>query len=172
MAMLTGLEIKKRLGSDIIIEPFNENQLNPNSYNLRLHDKLLVYHDNNLDMKKDNPVREITIPEKGLWLYPGELYLGRTVEYTETNNLVPGLDGRSSIGRLGINVHATAGFGDDGFYGFWTLEVSVVKPIKIYPNIEICQIYYHDIIGERKPYQGKYQNNDKIQSSMLFREFK
>lgn len=170
--ILSGKEIKKRLNSDIKITPFNENQLNPNSYNLKLHKDLLVYDEHILDMKKPNIAHQITIPDEGLVLRPNTLYLGRTVEYTETDNLVPMLEGRSSIGRLGLFVHITAGFGDVGFKGFWTLEIFCVQPIKIYPNIEICQIFYHTIEGEFFKYvSNKYQNNSGVQPSMLYKDF-
>lgn len=116
--ILTGKEIQKRIGNDIVITPYSEKQLNPNSYNLRLHEELLVYTELPLDMKKPNPAEKLVIPESGLLLKPGILYLGRTLESTETHNLVPMLEGRSSIGRLGMLVHVTAGFGDVGFKGF------------------------------------------------------
>ncbi|MPQ33522.1 dCTP deaminase [Clostridium estertheticum] len=170
--ILSGIEIKKKLGKDIIIEPFNEEQLNPNSYNLRLHNELLVYDEPTLDMKKENKVKELFIPEEGLVLEPGKLYLGRTVEYTGTNNYVPMLEGRSSIGRLGLFIHITAGFGDVGFQGFWTLEIFCVQPIRIYSGVQICQIYYHCIEGDYDEYtSGKYQNNDGVQPSLLYKDF-
>jgi dCTP deaminase len=171
--ILSGKEIRKKLGNEIIIEPFNEKQLNPNSYNLRLHNKLLVYDESILDMKKENKVKEIIIPEEGLILETGKLYLGRTLEYTETDKYVPMLEGRSSIGRLGLFIHVTAGFGDVGFCGFWTLEIFCVQPIKIYPNVELCQIYYHSIEGEYDKYSsGKYQHNEEVQPSLLYKDFK
>ena len=170
--ILSGKEIEKRLGKDIQIEPFDAKQLNPNSYNLRLHDELLVYENPILDMKKLNETSKITIPEDGLVLEPNRLYLGRTVEFTQTDNLVPMLEGRSSVGRLGLFVHVTAGFGDVGFQGFWTLEIFCIQPVKIYPNVEICQLYYHTIVGEFEKYQsGKYQNNDSVQASMMYKDF-
>ena len=79
--ILSGKEILKRKDQDIIIEPFNENQINPNSYNLRLHNELMVYENSPLDMKKDNAAKKITIPEDGLLLESRKLYLGRTIEY-------------------------------------------------------------------------------------------
>jgi len=172
--ILSGKEIAKRIGSDIIITPFCKNKLNPNSYNLSLHNKLLVYSSLPLDMKKENRCKKLSIPQKGLLLKPGCLYLGRTIEYTETHNLVPMLEGRSSVGRLGLFVHITSGFGDVGFRGFWTLEISCVQAIRIYSGIEVCQIYYHTIEGEFEEYsaKGKYQNNDGIQPSQLYRDFK
>lgn len=170
--ILSGKEIKKRLGKDIFIEPFNENQLNPNSYNLRLHNELLVYKNHVLDMKQENKAESLIIPEEGLILEPGRLYLGRTVEYTRSEGLVPMLEGRSSIGRLGLFIHITAGFGDVGFSGYWTLEIFCIQPIRIYPGVEVCQIYYHSILGDYEKYKsGKYQNNQGIQPSLLFKDF-
>ncbi len=170
--ILTGKEIAKKLGTDINIKPYDENLLNPNSYNLRLHNELLVYTNMPLDMKKPNPSEKIIIPEEGYLLKPGILYLGRTLEYTETFNLVPMLEGRSSIGRLGMYVHVTAGFGDVGFKGFWTLEISVIHPLVIYPNVQICQIFYHTVEGEITEYKsGKYQANSGIQPSLLYKDF-
>jgi dCTP deaminase len=170
--ILSGKEIQKRLGSDIVITPFVSTRLNPNSYNLCLHDRLLVYNDPILDMKKAHETSEIIIPKEGLVLQPGTLYLGRSAEYTETRGgLVPMIEGRSSIGRLGLFVHITAGFGDVGFCGYWTLEIFCVAPIRVYPHVEICQIFYHLIEGDYELYKsGKYQNNRGIQPSFLYRE--
>ena len=138
--ILSGKEIAKHLGKEIVIEPFDEKRLNPNSYNLSLHNQLLVYENELLDMKTPNPVKQLTIPEEGLVLDPGKLYLGRTQEFTKTESFVPMLEGRSSVGRLGLFIHVTAGFGDVGFAGYWTLEIFCVQPIRIYPGVEICQI--------------------------------
>jgi dCTP deaminase len=143
--MLIDSEIIKNLGKGIIIEPFNYKNLGPNSYDLHLSNELLIYEDSILDVKKKSNIKKIEIPQEGYILQPGELYLGSTVEYTETKNFVPRIDGKSSIGRLGICVHITAGLGDVGFCGNWTLEITVIKPTKIYPNIPICQIYYETI---------------------------
>jgi dCTP deaminase len=170
--ILSGKEIEKRLGQDIVIEPYAPSRLNPNSYNLRLHNELLVYDEPYLDMKKPNKYQPLIIPEEGLLLETNTLYLGRTMEYTETRNLVPMLEGRSSIGRLGLFIHVTAGFGDVGFCGFWTLEIFCVQPIKIYPEVEICQVYYHTIQGEYDLYvSNKYQNNQGVQPSLLYKDF-
>ena len=166
--ILSGKEILKHMGKEIIITPFDEKRINPNSYNLSLADELLVYEQDELDMKKPNPTKRIVIPEEGLLLEPNRLYLGRTNEFTRTDRYVPMLEGRSSTGRLGLFIHVTAGFGDIGFAGYWTLEIFCVQPVRIYPNVEICQIYYHDIDGEYDLYSsGKYQNNSGIQASLI-----
>ena len=170
--ILSGKEIQRHMGKDIVIRPFDPKRLNPNSYNLSLHNELLVYENRLLDMKVPNPVKTLTIPESGLVLEPDKLYLGRTNEFTQTDRFVPMLEGRSSVGRLGLFIHVTAGFGDVGFAGYWTLDIFCVQPIRIYPNVEICQIYYHDIQGDYDLYQsGKYQNNTGIQPSLLYRDF-
>lgn len=170
--ILTGPEIAARMGEDIVIDPFSPERINPNSYNLSLHHELLTYENDVLDMSKPNPTRSLVIPDEGLVLEPNKLYLGRTVERTETHNLVPMLEGRSSVGRLGLFVHVTAGFGDVGFKGFWTLEIFAVQPIRIFKGVEICQIFYHTLQGEQKTYaSGKYQNNAGIQASMLYKDF-
>ena len=169
--ILSGHEIRKQLGGNILINPFDETKLNPNSYNLSLHDELLVYEEVVLDMRKSNRVERVRIPEEGLVLTPNQLYLGRTVERTETHNLVPMIEGRSSIGRLGLFVHVTAGFGDVGFCGYWTLEMFAVQPVKIYPGVAICQLFFHQICGDITEYTStKYQHNHDIQPSMMFRE--
>lgn len=193
--MLTASAIREEIEKgNIVITPFNEEQLNPNSYNLKLADELLIYDmhyapmmitnfarmavpamyvpDHPIDMFNETPTRKITIPKEGFTLYPGIVYLARTVEFTETHNLIPCIDGRSSIGRLGINVHATAGFGDVGFKGTWTLEISVTQPVTIYPDIEICQIYYQDIRGSvDREYNGKYQDQVDATASRMYQEF-
>ena len=171
--ILTGPEIQKRIETkDIVIEPYDPTLSNPNSYNQRLHNEFLGYTQDQLDMKQPNPTEKIIAGEEGLLLEPGRLYLGRTLEYTETRNLVPMLEGRSSIGRLGMFVHVTAGFGDVGFKGYWTLEISTIHPIRIYPGVQICQIFYHTINGDIIEYSSnKYQNNREIQPSMLYKDF-
>lgn len=184
--ILTKQEILMRLGSDIVITPYNERNLNPNSYNLTLGDKILTYNvrkeefiDNEyvyspiiLDPKHNNPYEIRDIPADGMVLYPGELYLAQTEEHTETHNLVPLIEGRSSFGRLGLFVHITAGFGDIGFCGHWTLELSVIRPLRIYPGLSICQIFYHTVQGACEPYKSdKYQHNKGVQPSMLWKEF-
>ena len=169
--VLSGKEIRSQLGTNIVIDPFDESRLNPNSYNLTLHDELMVYEEVILDMRKPSRVRRIQIPPEGLVLQPGQLYLARTAERTETHNLVPMIEGRSSVGRLGLFVHVTAGFGDVGFCGYWTLEMFAVQSVRIYPGVPICQIFYHELCGEFTEYcSDKYQNNTDIQPSLLFTE--
>ena len=171
--ILSGKEIKKQVKEgSIAIDPFTDEQINPNSYNLRLHPDLLIYDNDILDMREKNSASPLVIPEDGLLLDPQKLYLGRTVERTSTDKYVPMLEGRSSVGRLGLFIHITAGFGDIGFDGFWTLEIFCVQPIRIYSGLEICQIFYHTIDGDFDLYRSKkYQSNKGVQPSMLYKDF-
>ena len=232
--MLSGLEILKQIANgNIVISEFDEKRLNPNSYNIRLGNKLKVYkkavasseelkneitermkpyheeymgiiaqmqteegmteeaseknmkrvqeildiqkeistqvlRDYDLDPKKDNETQDIEIPEEGYVLLPGTLYLGETMEYTETYGFVPNIDGRSTTGRLGIEVHRTAGFGDNGFTGKWTLEITATHPVIVYPGMEIGQLYYETIEGDTSMmYNGKYQNQQGVQAAKV-----
>lgn len=179
--MLSKARIKEEMKKgNIIFEPFNEDQLNPNSYNIKLADELLIYDPAYfpLDPKKDNPTIALKIPEKGMTLQPGVLYLGRTDEVSGTYDFFPGIDGRSSTGRLGIAIHITAGYGDDGFCGCWTMEITVVHPTIVYPGMEIGQVYFQpieratdEVYDRSQGYNGKYQNNRCVQSSMSWKDF-
>lgn len=124
--ILSGKEIARHIGEEIVITPFNPKRLNPNSYNLTLADELMVYDNYELDMKKKNTGHLLKIPQEGYVLEPNKLYLGRTHEYTKTTCFVPMLEGRSSVGRLGLFIHVTAGLGMSDFQatGHWKCSVS------------------------------------------------
>jgi dCTP deaminase len=132
---------------DIVIEPYTRDCLGSNSYDVHLGKHLAVYVDPVLDARKHNKVRALEIPEEGYVLQPGILYLGVTQEYTETHGYVPFLEGKSSVGRLGIDIHATAGKGDVGFCNYWTLEISVSMPVRVYAGMPIGQLIYFTVDG-------------------------
>lgn len=157
---LTGSEIIKQIElGNIVITPFNKQAINPNSYNVTLNKSLLTYADKVIDFKKQNPTKKIIIPSTGYTLRPGTLYLGRTNEYCATDKFIPEISGRSSIGRLGIEIHATAGFGDIGFKGTWTLEITVAMPVIVYPDIEFGQVSFITPYGDTDIlYEGRYQD--------------
>ena len=165
LGMLSGEEIKKRMqgeNPDIIIDPKDKIVLNPNSVNLTLNDIVGIYSDPVLDMKKDNAVKKIKLGDDGIWFYPDEIYLGRTNEWTETNNLVPMLSGRSSLGRNGLHVHCSAGMGSIGYKGYWHMGIRAVKPIKVVKDMKCCQIYYLTADGDNDiSYHGYMQNLSK-----------
>lgn len=161
----------------ITIEPFKRDQLGTNSYDVRLGKWLARYDDDILDARKHNTTTRMEIPEEGFLLLPSRLYLGVTEEYTETRGYVPFLEGKSSVGRLGIDIHATAGKGDDGFCNHWTLEISVKQPVRVYAGMPIGQIIYFEISGEvevpydKKP-SAKYNTRTEYPvESMMFKNF-
>ena len=123
----------------IVIQPYNRGDLGSNSYDVHLGKWLATYVDAQLDAKKHNTITYFEIPEEGFVLQPSGFYLGVTEEYTETHAHVPFLEGKSSTGRLGIDIHATAGKGDVGFCGNWTLEISCKQPVRIYKGMPIGQ---------------------------------
>ena len=167
-------EIEK---GNIVIEPFDRQNLGTNSYDVHLGKWISVYENDILDAKSHNKIRNIEIPEEGFVLLPSKLYLGVTREYTETRNYVPFLEGKSSIGRLGIDIHSTAGKGDAGFCNTWTLEISVKQPVRIYGDMPIGQIIYFEISGEIEiPYNlkknAKYNQRTEFPvESMMFKNF-
>lgn len=143
---------------EIIIQPFRSACLGTNSYDVHLGKHLAVYQNRELDAKKHNEVKHFEIPEEGFVMQPGTLYLGVTEEYTETHNAVPFLEGKSSVGRLGIDIHATAGKGDVGFCNTWTLELSCVQPVRIYAGMPIGQLIYFSVDGNINNYYNKKAN--------------
>lgn len=217
--MLTGDEIERQIKKGRIeISPYDATQLNPNSYNLRLHPQLLIYKRgsdrselipekavnansevedafsandivttinkldvlNNIstvasakldpiDMNKPNETIEFEIPEEGYVLQPGVLYIGRTIERTSSDYYIPMINGRSSGGRLGISIHICAGFGDVGFDGTWTLEITCVEPVRIYPNTEIAQVCYFKPCGKLgRLYRGRYFMQEDATASRFY----
>ena len=132
----------------ILVEPFRPECLGTNSYDVHLGRYLATYTDRVLDARSHNKIDTFEIPNEGLVLDPGTLYLGVTEEYTETHKHVPFLEGKSSTGRLGIDIHATAGKGDVGFCNTWTLEISVAQPVRIYAGMPIGQLIYFDVQGD------------------------
>ena len=169
--MLTANEILKQIKlGNIGIDPFDINCLNPNSYNVHLADEIIQYDKHIvLDMKKnDNRYTKKIIPESGLTLYPNTLYIGSIKETVSSDKFISAIDGRSSIGRLGISIHSTAGFGDIGFSGTYTLEISVVQPVVIYPDMLIGQVYFTEPNGDIDfLYNGRYQNQSGAVESRI-----
>ena len=140
---------------DIVIEPFDPKMLGTNSYDVHLSKYLAVYESEVLDAKKHNEINHFEIPEESFVLLPGVLYLGVTEEYTETHTTVPFLEGKSSVGRLGIDIHATAGKGDVGFCNTWTLEISCTQPVRVYGGMPIGQLIYFTVEGDIENYYNR-----------------
>jgi len=175
--MLSDAQILERIeAGDILISSFDRKNLGPNSYDVHLSPHVAMYKDPIIDAKKDNPLRRFIIPEEGMILYPDQFYLMSTIEWTSSINCVPIIDGKSSTGRLGISIHETAGSGDNGFSGHWTLEVSTKIPVRVYAGMPIGQIKWFGTGICLKPYNkkgtSKYNDQPELpQGSKMFRNF-
>ncbi len=172
--ILSDTRILEEIAKETIkIIPYQRDCLGSNSYDVHLGKHLATYVNNELDAKKHNEIIHFDIPEEGMVLLPHVFYLGVTLEYTETHAHVPFLEGKSSTGRLGIDIHATAGKGDVGFCGNWTLEISVKQPVRIYAGMPIGQLIYFPVDGEieikyNEKKNAKYsgQPNKPVESMM------
>lgn len=209
MGMLSGPQIREEVRrGTIAIDPFHEAKLNPNSYDLSLDNQLKVYEKNfpvhthmtrqlevrgvayqpalemaPLDMKAEEATVDLRIdPDAGLVLWPGVLYLACTIETAGSDVFVPSIEGRSSVGRLGLCVHMTAGFGDLGYSGpgrpaQWTCEITVVHPLRVYTEVALCQIvfqtpHHETALGPLPRYAGKYTGARGPKASGLWKDFK
>lgn len=166
---------------NIVIEPFNRDNLGTNSYDLTLRDELFIYQDIVLDVMNKNP-ETVSVPKtvspsgkKGWLLEPGKVYIASSEEWTETHVHVPIIWGKSSLGRLGLFIHVTAGFGDIGFCGRWTLELVATQPIYIYPGMKIAQLVWFEAHTPIKKYgdkkDAKYQNQQGATASKYYKNF-
>ncbi len=176
--ILSDSEILQQMKREnIVIRPFHREYLGSNSYDVHLGKWLGMYREEVLDAKKHNRIHYFNIPKEGLVLVPSKLYLGVTEEYTETHKHVPFLEGKSSIGRLGIDIHATAGKGDVGFCNYWTMEISVRQPVRIYAGMPIGQLIYFEINGEVVVPYGKKKSAKYVRlapkpvESMMWKNF-
>ncbi len=160
---------------EIVIEPFDRSKLGTNSYDVHLGPYLAYYKDHILDARRHNEITTFEIPDEGYVLHPNTLYLGVTMEYTETHSSVPFLEGKSSVGRLGIDIHATAGKGDVGFCNHWTLEISCTHPVRVYKGMPIGQLIYFGVDGDIENYYNKKlsakynQRSDRPVESMMWK---
>jgi len=176
--ILTDTKIKENIEKGlIVIAPYKEECLGSNSYDVHIGDTLATYVDVNLDSKRHNKIDVFKIPHDGFVLNPNEFYLGVTKEHTETHKHVPFLEGKSSVGRLGINIHVTAGKGDVGFCNTWTLELSVKKRVRIYSGMLIGQLVFFEISGDvsvpyNKKNSAKYTKKTNMPvESMMWKNF-
>lgn len=165
--ILTGDEILKAVrDGDVVIDPFDESRLQPNSYDLALAPDLETYDEVILDMKRPPRRGALTVPPEGLVLLPGVLYVGSTVERCGSDRYVTCIETRSSLARLGMSTHLSAGWGDLGWKGAWCLEITVVHPLRVYAGARVCQAAFFEVKGERsRLYRGKYSGGAEASRS-------
>ncbi|MBA3973779.1 MAG: deoxycytidine deaminase [Candidatus Solibacter sp.] len=152
--MLTGKAIIRAVSQGRIrIEPFRCLQVNPNSYNFRLGDRLLA-----MTTPGEEP-DPFLIPPGGYVLIPGVVYLGMTEELIGSSHFAMTLLGRSSLGRLGLFVNITADLGHVGSFSHWTLELTVVQPLRVYSAMLLGQVVFWPVEGARQHYGGRYAHH-------------
>jgi dCTP deaminase len=171
--ILTGSEIKEQVKNGrITIDPFRDGDINPNSYNYSLGSQICIFQDDIIDAGREPSLRTFTIPAAGYVLHPGQLYLGHTNEIIGSEDFVVSLIGRSSVGRLGMFLQITADLGNLGQAHAWTLEIEVVQPLRVYPNMKIGQVSFwkpSGTISDLK--QGGYTNWSLPRPSTFSKEF-
>lgn len=155
--ILTGNEIvRQRALGTVTIEPFTPGQLNPVSYNYRLHRVLKTHRAEVTDTHTDHDLDQLAIPPQGIVLQPGQVYLGTTVERIGSTEFVPSLIGRSSAGRLGMFLQYSADLGQLGSCHRWTLEIKVVQPTRVYAGMLAGQVMFWSTVGEALAYTGRF----------------
>lgn len=183
--ILADLDIKEAIkAGKIVIKPYDEKCVQPSTYDLHLENRLLVfdnYETGEIDVKKKVDVsRVVEIKDEGFVLHPGEFILGSTLEYIEMPKDIAGkLEGKSSLGRLGLIIHATAGYVDPGFKGQLTFEISNISrlPIRIYGGMKAAQICFMKMTREVEiPYGderlgSKYFGQSGPTASMVYKNF-
>ncbi len=170
--ILTGKEIiKEVINGKIHIKPFALNNINPNSYNFSLGNKLKIYKKKILDPKVENEFIEIVIPKEGYVLKPNQLYLGHTIEEMGSDYYAPTMQARSSIGRLGLYIYLNSGLGDIGFKKQWTLELHAIHHLRVYPGMKVGQMLFWKPQGEIFLYDGKYKNSIGPETSQIWKDF-
>lgn len=173
MSLLTGPKIEEEVRNKrIIIDPYDPKATGPNSHDLTLAPKLLTYRcdQNFLDVRQVNPTVDLMIPPEGKVLYPGILYLASTVEVLGSNHYAATVEGKSSLGRLGLQVHM-AGFIDCGYIGNITLEITVIHPLRVYSHMRVAQLCFSALSGPIRLYKGKYKGDAGVEASRAYQDF-
>ena len=169
---LTSQAIKDEVrNGTICIDDFNEAQLQPNGYNLRLDREMIVYRQAVLNPRMQNKYERFAIPDEGFVLRPGKLYVGRTVEHIRALRHVPVMSGRFSLDAIGLEVRVSGGIGNVGYTGRLQLALSCIHDIIIYPDMEIVQLCFATLHGWLSDsYKGLYQDSDLVLGSLMYKE--
>src|SRR4029453_18635557 len=185
--ILSDRDIREQIGSGrITIDPFDPTCVQPSSVDLHVDDQFRVFANSRypfIDVREEMPDLTELVQAKQdepFILHPGEFVLGSTLERVRIpDDLVARLEGKSSLGRLGLLIHSTAGYVDPGWDGYLTLELSNVAnlPITIYPGMKIGQISFFRVSTPAEvPYgalgtKSKYQGQRGPTASRFFEEF-
>jgi len=166
--ILTGTEIEREVErSRIVIDPFRPGSVEPNSYGFRLSPHLIVYEDEVLDARRPPVARNIELPEDGLVLAPGTLYLGSTVERLGSPHYAATLYARCSVSTMGMWIQYSAPLGHMGAVIAWTLEIRVAHPLVVFPEMPIGKIAFWATRGRDCAYRGRYRGSVTTVASRL-----
>jgi dCTP deaminase len=157
---------------EIVIDPFDPKRISPNAYDWRLGDRIRICR-GELDAAAPTTYVEQTIPSDGMLLQPGQLYLGVTHERTHSERFAQMLNGNRATGMRGIWVHVSAPLGHVGHAIRWTLEIRVVRTVRVYPYMTFGKLIFLDTFGSSASYQRmgkKYARSGGIDVSRLFEE--
>ncbi|MEU2514500.1 dCTP deaminase [Streptomyces syringium] len=169
--ILTGPQITREhaLGR-LVLDPFDDEQVQPNSYNLALGPTLIRYTDTVLDTRRENAFETINIPDEGFVLTPDRIYLGASVEVLGSDHFVPIIRSRSGAARLGMFVHVTADLIDVGSIGQTTFQLHAVQPVRVHAGDRLAQVTFWRTLGKIVLYDGKYQGSKGPQPSQIHRD--
>lgn len=169
--ILTGSEIASEYDAGhLVLDPFDEQQVQPNSYDLALGPTLVIYTEEELDTHRHNSFQIVTIPDDGYILRPDHIYLGSSVETIGSNHHVPIIRSRSGAARLGLFVHVTADLIDIGSIGQSTFQMHAVQPVRVYAGDRLAQVTFWRVKGKITLYDGKYQGSRGPQPSQIHRD--
>jgi dCTP deaminase len=169
--ILTGLEIEREvLAGRVVITPFDTTHIEPNSYGFHLARQLICYQDAIVDAREKPVEYHITIPTSGYCLEPGRFYLGSTFETMGSDFYAATLYARRSTSTMGMWIQFSAPLGHTGAIIPWTLEITVIHPVIVYPEMPIGKIAFWRPQGATSIYDGKYAGSREVVSSRLFEE--
>lgn len=169
--ILSGFAIQEAVErGEIVIDPFDPGRLGPNSYDFTLGSRCLRYVDQVLDVRRPNDIETMEVGPEGMLLEPSRLYLWNTQEVMGSNQFVPIIRGRSSVGRLGIFIDITADLIDVGSINSWTLQMHAVSPVRVYPGMLIGQVTFWRVDGRIDLYRGKYGSIQSPVPSLAYRD--
>lgn len=154
-----------------MLNPFLEENVNPNSYNFRLDRVLKTYKNKLLDPKKSQEMETIVMGDEGFIIEPYKLYLANTIEEIGSDFYAPTYNARSSVARLGVFINLSATLLDIGFKGQITMQLYSINRVKLYPGMNIGQVMFWKPKGEISLYSGKYQNSKGPQVTQIFKDF-
>lgn len=183
--ILSDKDFSKRVrNKSLVIKPFKRDCVQPSTYDVHLSNEFRLFTSHEtavIDLKSKDSITELikVSKKKGLVLHPGEFVLGSTTEYFEIpDDLAGKLEGKSSLGRLGLVIHATAGYIDPGFKGYVTFEMSNLNrvPIVLYPGMRVGQICFIMMSSKvDRPYGtagNKYQGQKGPTESRIWKDFR